>query len=121
MPAGVSKLLTSSGALPLTFKPSFQFTGHRKATIRHQGDHFRFWMLIQLLNSTLFNSADEMVRERHRLNAVGYRRTKADSCRADGSPVFARRWVHTESFVMSQDEQRFYEKLREYLEDGFAL
>ena len=29
--------------------------------------------------------------------------------------------VHTESFVMSQDEQRFYEKLREYMEDGFAL
>src|ERR1017187_4231340 len=87
----------------------------------HQGDHFRFWMLIQLLNSTLFNSADEMVRERHRLNAVVYRRTKADSCQPDGSPLFARRWVHTESFVMSQDEQRFYEKLREYLEDGFAL
>jgi SNF2 family DNA or RNA helicase len=87
----------------------------------HQGDHFRFWMLIQLLNSTLFNSADEMVRERHRLNAVVYRRTKADSCRSDGSPLFARRWVHTESFVMSPDEQRFYEKLREYLEDGFAL
>ena len=21
----------------------------------HQGDHFRFWMLIQLLNPTLFN------------------------------------------------------------------
>src|SRR5271166_4772736 len=86
-----------------------------------QGDHFRFWMLIQLLNSTLFNSADEMVRERHRLNAVVFRRTKADSCRSDGSPLFARRWVHTESFVMSKDEQRFYEKLREYLEDGFAL
>jgi len=87
----------------------------------HQGDHFRFWMLIQLLNSTLFNSAEEMVRERHRLNAVVFRRTKADSCRSDGSPLFARRWVHTESFVMSKDEQRFYEKLREYLEDGFAL
>lgn len=87
----------------------------------HQGDHFRFWMLIQLLNSTLFNSPDEMVRERHRLNAVIFRRTKADSCKSDGSPLFARRWVHTESFVMSQGEQRFYKKLREYLEDGFAL
>lgn len=87
----------------------------------HQGDHFRFWMLIQLLNPTLFNSADEMVRERHRLNAVVYRRTKADACRSDGAPLFARRLVHTESFVMSQGEQRFYEKLREYLEDGFAL
>jgi superfamily II DNA or RNA helicase len=87
----------------------------------HQGDHFRFWMLIQLLNPTLFNSADEMVRERHRLNSVVFRRTKADACRSDGSPLFARRWVHTESFVMAHYEQRFYEKLREYLEDGFAL
>ena len=27
----------------------------------HQGDHFRFWMLIQLLNPTLFADAEEMV------------------------------------------------------------
>ena len=87
----------------------------------HQGDHFRFWMLVQLLNPTLFNSSDEMVRERHRLNAVVFRRTKADACRTDGAPLFARRWVHTESFVMANGEKRFYEKLREYLEDGFAL
>jgi superfamily II DNA or RNA helicase len=81
----------------------------------HQGDHFRFWMVIQLLNPTLFNSPEEMVRERHRLNSVVFRRTKADSCRADGSPLFARRWVHTESFVMNDGERQFYEKLREYL------
>ena len=35
--------------------------------------------------------------------------------------LFARRWVHTESFVMWDEERRFYEKLREYLEDGFDL
>src|SRR6185295_10543079 len=45
----------------------------------------------------------------------------ADACRPDGSPLFARRWVHTESFVMNDGEQRFYEKLREYLQDGFDL
>ena len=87
----------------------------------HQGDHFRFWMLIQLLNSTLFNSTEEMIRERHRLNTVVFRRTKADACKPDGSALFARRLVHTESFVMGDPEHRFYEKLREYLEDGFAL
>lgn len=27
----------------------------------HQGNHFQFWMLIQLLNPTLFKSVDEMV------------------------------------------------------------
>jgi len=87
----------------------------------HQGDHFRFWMLIQLLNSTLFKGPGDMVEERHRLNAVVYRRTKADACKPDGSPLFARRWVHTESFTMSEDEQTFYTKLRDYLQDGFDL
>ncbi len=87
----------------------------------HQGDHFRFWMLIQLLNPTLFKSEDEMVEQRHRLNEVVYRRTKADACTPDGSQLFARRWVHTESFTMSRAENVFYAKLREYLQDGFDL
>lgn len=87
----------------------------------HQGDHYRFWMLIQLLNPTLFRSPDEMLDERHRLNSVVFRRTKADACTPDGAPLFARRWVHTESFTMSDDETGFYAKLREYLRDGFDL
>jgi superfamily II DNA or RNA helicase len=87
----------------------------------HQGDHFRFWMLIQLLNPTLFKSPEEMVEERHRLNEVVYRRTKADACTPDGSQLFARRWVHTESFTMNSAEKAFYAKLREYLLDGFDL
>lgn len=87
----------------------------------HQGNHFQFWMLAQLLNPTLFRSPEEMVQERHRLNTVMFRRTKADACQPDGSPLFARRWVHTESFVMNQAEKQFYANLREYLEDGFDL
>lgn len=87
----------------------------------HQGDHFRFWMLIQLLNPTLFSDSVDMLEERHRLNSVVFRRTKADACTPDGSPLFARRWVHTESFTMSESEQAFYGKLRGYLQDGFDL
>lgn len=87
----------------------------------HQGNHFQFWMLIQLLNPTLFSSPEDMLENRHRLNTVMFRRTKADACKPDGEPLFARRWVHTESFLMSQEERGFYEKLREYLEDGFDL
>lgn len=87
----------------------------------HQGDHFRFWMMIALLNPTLFSSPADMLENRHRLNSVVYRRTKADACRPDGSTLFARRWVHTESFVMSDDERRFYNELNVYLMDGFAL
>lgn len=87
----------------------------------HQGNHFQFWMIIQLLNPTLFSGPEEMVDNRHRLNSVMFRRTKADACQSDGSPLFARRWVHTESFLMGAEERLFYEKLREYLEDGFDL
>lgn len=87
----------------------------------HQGNHFQFWMLIQLLNPTLFRSPEEMLENRHRLNTVMFRRTKADACQPDGSPLFARRWIHTESFLMSPEERVFYERLREYLEDGFNL
>ncbi len=87
----------------------------------HQGDHFRFWMLIQLLDPTLFTSPEDMVENRHRLNSIIFRRTKADACRADGSTVFARRWVHTESFLMSEEERIFYHALVDYLRDGFAL
>jgi superfamily II DNA or RNA helicase len=87
----------------------------------HQGDHFRFWMLVQILDPTLFNSPTEMVEQRHRLNSVIFRRTKADACRPDGSTLFARRQVHTEAFTMSASEKTFYEALVVYLKDGFAL
>jgi SNF2 family DNA or RNA helicase len=87
----------------------------------HQGNHFQFWMLAQLLNPTLFGSPEEMLENRHRLNTVMFRRTKADACQPDGSPLFARRWVHTESCLMGHEERLFYERLREYLEDGFDL
>ena len=87
----------------------------------HQGDHFRFWMLVQTLDPTLFNSPTEMVEQRHRLNTVIFRRTKADACRPDGSTLFARRQVHTEAFTMSAAEKMFYSALVDYLRDGFAL
>ena len=87
----------------------------------HQGDHYRFWKLIQLLDPALFKNELEMVEERHRLNPYIFRRTKADACRPDGSTLFARRWVHTEAFLMSDIERQFYQQLNEYLRDGFAL
>ena len=87
----------------------------------HQGDHFRFWMLVQLLNPVLFQDVKEMQENRHRLNSVIFRRTKADACRPDGSTLFARRSVHTESFIMSNEENAFYNELVNYLADGFDL
>ncbi len=87
----------------------------------HQGDHFRFWMLVRLLDPTLFHDEQDMQQNRHRLNAVVIRRTKADACTSSGAPLFARRQVITDGFTMSQDEQQFYEALRAYIADGYNL
>ncbi|MBA5868098.1 MAG: helicase [Nitrospira sp. CR1.3] len=87
----------------------------------HQGDHFRFWMLIRLLDPTLFEDERDMVDNRHRLNAVVIRRTKADACAADGSPLFARRAVNTEGFELNTEEKKFYAALQSYLMEGYAL
>lgn len=87
----------------------------------HQGDHFRFWMLVRLLEPSLFISEDEMLEKRYRLNNIIFRRTKADACRPDGSTLFARRLVHTESFLMSDEEKVFYNSLSDYITDGFDL
>jgi SNF2 family DNA or RNA helicase len=54
----------------------------------HQGDHFRFWMLIRLLNPSLFLNTTDMLTNRHRLNSVVFRRTQADACDAHGDPLF---------------------------------
>lgn len=87
----------------------------------HQGDHFRFWMLIHLLSPELFESDQDMVDNRHRLNAVVIRRTKADACAQDGSPLFTRRMVYTEGFNLSEDEKEFYDALLDYLREGYNL
>jgi superfamily II DNA or RNA helicase len=87
----------------------------------HQGDHFRFWMLIRLLNPSLFLSTDDMLRNRYRLNSVVFRRTQADACDAHGDPLFTRRQVHTQAFRLTTAESRFYGSLMEYLRDGYNL
>lgn len=87
----------------------------------HQGDHFRFWMLIRLLNPALFQNTEDMLRNRYRLNSVIFRRTQADACDANGEPLFSRRQVHTQGFHLSPPEARFYEALLDYLRDGYNL
>ena len=87
----------------------------------HQGDHFRFWMLVRLLEPRLFQNADDMLENRHRLNAVVFRRTQADACDTHGEPLFCRRQVHTQAFHLSENERRFYDALTDYLSDGYDL
>lgn len=87
----------------------------------HQGDHFRFWMLIRLLDPRLFENTADMVDNRHRLNAVVFRRTQADACNSKGDPLFSRRQVHTSAFHLTEPETKFYTSLMDYLRDGYNL
>ena len=78
-------------------------------------------MIVHLLNPTLFGSPEDMVEQ----SAPAQRRDvppDQGGCLPPGwSTLFARRWVHTESFVMSRAERGFYKELQVYLEDGFDL
>lgn len=87
----------------------------------HQGDHFRFWMLVRLLHPHLFMNTADMLENRFRLNSAVFRRTQADACDSNGDPLFARRQVHTTAFRLTDAEKRFYEALLEYLRDGYNL
>jgi SNF2 family DNA or RNA helicase len=87
----------------------------------HQGDNFRFWMLVRLLHPGLFQDEKDMIDNRHRLNAVVIRRTKADACAKDGGSLFARRMVNTQAFMLSEEEKAFYQALTDYLQDGYNI
>ncbi len=85
----------------------------------HQGDGYQFWSLIQLLDDQLFESPDTMIDHRGLLGRVMIRRTKREVTDVDGNPIFMRRKVHSQKFSLSIREQRFYEKLTEYLKEGY--
>lgn len=86
----------------------------------HQGDAFQFWSLIHLLDDQLFDSPEALENHRGLLNRVIIRRTKREVTDADGRPLFVRRQVTTERFEPALREQRFYEKLTNYLKDGYS-
>ena len=85
----------------------------------HQGDNFRFWSLVNLLDNHLFDSPEAMISHRSLLNRVMIRRTKREVVDANGRPLFVRRQVHTEPFEPALREQRFYEQLTDYLRTGY--
>ncbi|MEI8191070.1 MAG: helicase-related protein, partial [candidate division NC10 bacterium] len=85
----------------------------------HQGDPYQFWSLIQLLDDQLFDAPEAMQDHRGLLGRVMFRRIKREVTDAQGDPIFMRRQVHTHKFQLSMREQRFYEKLTEYLKEGY--
>jgi superfamily II DNA or RNA helicase len=86
----------------------------------HQGNTFQFWSLIQLLDDSLFDSEESLMEHRGLLNRVMIRRTKREVTDRHGKPIFMRRQVHTQSFQQAARERMFYEKLTEYLREGYS-
>ncbi len=87
----------------------------------HQGNAYQFWSLIQLLDETLFDSEEAMMEHRGFLSRVMIRRTKREVTDKNGNPIFVRRQVHTQSFQLALPERTFYEKLTEYLREGYNV
>jgi superfamily II DNA or RNA helicase len=87
----------------------------------HQGDAYQFWSLIQLLDDNLFESADAMLDHRGLLNRVMLRRIKREVTYADGTPIFMRRQVFSERFQLAARERAFYERLTDYLREGYGV
>jgi len=85
----------------------------------HQGDPYQFWSMIQLLNDQLFATPDALPNHRGLLGRVMTRRTKREVTDAEGNPIFRRRQVHTEPFSLAPKERYFYDKLSDYLREGY--
>ncbi len=85
----------------------------------HQGDAYQLWSLIQLLDDQLFEEPEAMLNHRGLLGRVMFRRTKREATDVQGKPIFMRRQVHSQKFQLSMREQRFYDKLTEYLREGY--
>jgi SNF2 family DNA or RNA helicase len=87
----------------------------------HQGNPYQFWSLIQLLNDQLFTSPEELSDHRGMLARVMIRRTKREVTDANGNPIFRRRQVNTERFPLAPREREFYDRLSEYLREGYNV
>ncbi len=85
----------------------------------HQGDPYQFWSLIQLLDDSLFESPDALLDHRGLLSRVMVRRTKREVTDPEGRPIFRRRQVHTQSFPLAVRERSFYDRLSDYLREGY--
>ncbi len=85
----------------------------------HQGDSYQFWSMIQLLNDQLFATPDALPNHRGLLGRIMTRRTKREVTDAKGDPIFRRRQVHTEHFSLAPKERYFYDKLSDYLREGY--
>ncbi len=87
----------------------------------HQGNAYQFWSLVQLLDDNLFESPEALLDHRGLLNRVMVRRTKREVTDTEGRPIFMRRQVQTQSFPLAARERAFYDRLTDYLREGYNV
>ncbi len=87
----------------------------------HPGDQYQFWSIIRLLDEELFEAPEVMLDHRSLLGRVMFRRTKREVTDALGKPIFMRRQVHSQKFPLGIREREFYEKLTDYLREGYGV
>jgi len=87
----------------------------------HQGDQYQFWSIIRLLDEELFETPEVMLDHRGLLSRVMFRRAKREVTDALGKPIFMRRQVHSQKFPLGIREREFYEKLTDYLREGYGV
>jgi SNF2 family DNA or RNA helicase len=85
----------------------------------HQGNAYQFWSIIQLLNDRLFSGPEDLSGHRGLLSRILIRRTKREVTDARGEPIFCRRQVYTDPFSLAPKERFFYDRLSEYLREGY--
>jgi len=85
----------------------------------HQGDAYQFWSLVSLLDEHLFENPEAIEAHRGLLGRVMVRRTKREVTNARGEPIFMRRQVHSQIFEQASRERMFYDRLTEYLRQGY--
>ncbi len=105
----------------LRYGTKVQTTQNYRLAEALQGDPYQFWSLIQLLDDSLFDSPESLLDHRGLLSRVMIRRTKREVTDAEGRPIFMRRQVHTQSFPLAVRERSFYDRLTDYLREGYGV
>jgi len=88
----------------------------------HSGDPDAFRLLLDLLKPAFF-SKSELIQEarKNRDNPLFIRRVKEELRDFEGRPIFPKRYTHTHSFNLSDDEMRLYNRLSRYITEQYNL
>jgi len=86
----------------------------------HRGKNFNFLALLRLLRPDLFNPRENLQRQLRNLNQVMIRNNKQNVTDLKGKRIFQPPRVSSETFTYSDEEERFYSMLTQFILSGQA-